>query len=59
MEITLQQLIETKKDLNNILSKHTGQDYASVERHADRDYWMRATQAKAYGIIDSVLEKKT
>ncbi|WP_339043879.1 ATP-dependent Clp protease proteolytic subunit [Cardinium endosymbiont of Tipula unca] len=58
MEITVQQILEIKKDLYNILSKHTGRDYASVERHADRDYWMRAAQAKDYGIIDSVLEKK-
>jgi ATP-dependent Clp protease, protease subunit len=59
MKITIQQIIEIKKDIYEILSKHTGQDYASVERHADRDYWMRATQAKDYEIIDSVLEKKT
>ncbi len=58
MEITIQQLIEIKKDIYSILSKHTGKDYDSVERHADRDYWMRASQAKEYGIIDSVLEKK-
>lgn len=58
MEITIQQLIEIKKDIYTILSKHTGKDYDSVERHADRDYWMRASQAKEYGIIDSVLEKK-
>jgi ATP-dependent Clp protease protease subunit len=58
MEITIQQLIEIKKDIYTILSKHTGKDYDSVERHADRDYWMRANQAKEYGIIDSVLEKK-
>lgn len=58
MEITVQQILEIKKDLYNILSKHTGRDYASVERHSDRDYWMRASQAKDYGIIDSVLEKK-
>lgn len=58
MEITVQQILEIKKDLYNILSKHTGRDYASVERHSDRDYWMRAAQAKDYGIIDSVLEKK-
>ena len=58
MEITIQQLIELKKDIYNIIAKHTGQDYHSVERHSDRDYWMRATQAKEYGIIDAILEKK-
>ncbi|TDG95377.1 ATP-dependent Clp protease proteolytic subunit [Cardinium endosymbiont of Culicoides punctatus] len=59
MEITVQQIIEVKKDLHNILVKHTGRDYASVARHSDRDYWMRADQAKEYGIIDSILEKKS
>lgn len=58
LEINIQQLIELKKDIYHILSKHTGQDYTSVERHSDRDYWMRAVQAKEYGIIDAVLEKK-
>ncbi|CDG49693.1 ClpP family protease [Cardinium endosymbiont of Bemisia tabaci] len=58
MEITMQQMIEIKKDIYNILSTHTGQDYASVERDSDRDYWMRASQAKAYGIIDFVLEQE-
>ncbi|CAH2560078.1 ATP-dependent Clp protease proteolytic subunit [Cardinium endosymbiont of Oedothorax gibbosus] len=58
MEITVQQIIEIKKDIYNILSKHTGQDYASVEHHSDRDYWMRANEAKAYGIIDFVLENE-
>ena len=58
MEINIQQIIELKKDIYNILSKHTGQDYDSVARHSDRDYWMRAPQAKEYGIIDAVLEQK-
>ncbi|AWN82157.1 MAG: ATP-dependent Clp protease proteolytic subunit [Candidatus Cardinium sp.] len=58
MEITIQQLIALKKDLYSILAKHTSQDYTSVEEHSDRDYWMRAKEAKDYGIIDSILEKK-
>ena len=37
MEITMQQMIEIKKDIYNILSTHTGQDYASVECDSDRD----------------------
>jgi len=58
MEITIQQIIEIKRDIYNIIAKHTKQDYDSVERHADRDYWMRASQAKEYGIIDAVLEQR-
>jgi len=57
MEITIKQMIEIKKDLYHILSKHTGKDEAKIEKDADRDYWMRASEAKEYGIIDEVLEK--
>lgn len=57
MEITIKQMLEIKKDLYQILSKHTGKSHKEIEKHADRDYWMRALQAKEYGIIDEVLEK--
>ncbi len=57
MEISLKQILELKKDLYNILSKHTGKDYKQIEKDADRDYWMRAAEAKKYGVIDEVLEK--
>lgn len=55
MEITLNQFLGLKNDLYKILSVHTGKTIEDVEKHADRDYWMRATEAKEYGIIDSVL----
>jgi ATP-dependent Clp protease, protease subunit len=58
MEISLRQTLEVKKDLYNILSKHSGQTYEKVEKDSDRDYWMRAYEAKEYGIIDEVLERK-
>jgi ATP-dependent Clp protease protease subunit len=58
MEITIKQMIEIKKDLYQILSRHTGKGEAKIEKDADRDYWMRASEAKEYGIIDEVLEKK-
>jgi ATP-dependent Clp protease protease subunit len=58
MEITIKQMIEIKKDLYKILSQHTGKTEAKIEKDADRDYWMRASEAKEYGIIDEVLEKK-
>lgn len=57
MEITVKQMLEVKKDLYQILAKHTGKSQKEIEKHADRDYWMRATQAKEYGIIDEVLAK--
>jgi ATP-dependent Clp protease protease subunit len=58
MEISLRQTLEVKKDLYNIISKHSGQAYEKIEKDSDRDYWMRSDEAKAYGLIDEVLERK-
>ncbi len=58
MEITIKQMIEIKKDLYQIFSKHTGKSPKTIAKDADRDFWMRASQAQDYGIIDEVLEKK-
>lgn len=58
MEISLKQTIEVKKDLYNILSQHSGQTYEKIEKDSDRDFWMRSAEAKAYGLIDEVLERK-
>lgn len=58
MEISLRQTMEVKKDLYQILAKHSNQDYEKIERDSDRDYWMRAPEARDYGLIDEVLEKK-
>lgn len=59
MEITIKQMQEIKKDLYQILSKHTGKSQEEIEKNADRDYWMRAKEAQKYGLIDEVLEKKS
>lgn len=58
MEISLRQTLEVKKDLYNILSEHSGQSYEKIEKDSDRDYWMRAAEAKEYGLIDEVLIRK-
>jgi len=58
MEIALKQTLEVKKDLYNILAKHSGQKYDRIEKDSDRDFWMRAGEVKEYGLIDEVLEKK-
>lgn len=58
MEITLKQTLELRKDLYNILAKHSGKSFSQIEKDSDRDYWMRAAEAKEYGLIDEVLEKK-
>lgn len=58
MEISLRQTLEVKKDLYNILAKHSGKTYDKIEKDSDRDYWMKAAEAKEYGLIDEVLERK-
>jgi ATP-dependent Clp protease protease subunit len=58
MEISLKQTLEVKKDLYSILAKHSGSKYEKIEKDADRDYWMRAQEAREYGLIDEVLERK-
>jgi ATP-dependent Clp protease protease subunit len=58
MEIALKQTLEIKKDLYMILARHSGQTYEKIEKDSDRDYWMRSHEAKDYGLIDEVLEKK-
>jgi len=57
MEITIREILALKKDLYNILSKHTGQTYKKIEKDADRDFWMRSEDAKHYGLIDTVLKR--
>lgn len=58
IEITAKQILILKKELYDILSKHSGQSFEKIEEDSDRDYWMKAAQAKEYGIIDEVLERK-
>ncbi|MDR1155188.1 MAG: ATP-dependent Clp endopeptidase proteolytic subunit ClpP [Bacteroidales bacterium] len=55
MEITVKEIIKLKKELYTILSDHTGQPFETIERDSDRDYWMTASEAKEYGILDEVL----
>ena len=59
IEITAREILKLKKELYNILSNHTGQTYKKIEKDSDRDYWMIADEAKEYGMIDEVLERKT
>ena len=50
-------LSEMQKELYDILSEHTGQPYETIDKDCDRDNWMRAPQAKEYGLIDEVLSR--
>lgn len=53
--IVHKQIQELKKELYEILAKHSGQEYDKVWADSDRDYWLRAEEAKEYGLVDEVL----
>ncbi len=55
IEITARQIIKIKASINQILSKHTGQPIDRVEKDSDRDFYLTAEEAKAYGLIDEVI----
>lgn len=58
MEISLKLILSMREELYGILSEHTGKTPEQIEKDSERDYWMKAPEAKAYGLIDEVLVKK-
>jgi ATP-dependent Clp protease protease subunit len=58
MEITVKEILKLKTELYEIISNHSGKSMKDVEKNSDRDYWMTASEAKAYGMIDEVLIKE-
>jgi len=58
IEIHAREILRLKRMLNEILSKHTGQPVEKVEQDTERDYFMGAEEAKEYGLIDKVLERR-
>lgn len=56
IEIQAREIMWLKKRLYEILAKHTDKSVEQIEEDADRDYWLSASEAKDYGIIDNVLE---
>ena len=58
IEITAREIGKLKKELYEIIANHSGQKYDKVYDDSDRDYWMKAQEAKKYGMIDEVLSKK-
>lgn len=55
IKIHAEEILNMKKRLNEILAKHTGQPVEKVEKDSDRDFFMAAHEAKAYGIVDDVV----
>jgi len=58
IEITAKQIIKIKEKLNKILAKHTGQALERISKDTDRDFYLSASEAKDYGIIDEVIKTK-
>jgi len=58
VQIQAEEILRLRSWLNDILAKHTGQPLEKIERDTDRDYFMTADEAMAYGIVDQVVERR-
>ncbi|HBC47692.1 MAG TPA: ATP-dependent Clp protease proteolytic subunit, partial [candidate division Zixibacteria bacterium] len=58
IDIHAKEILKTKQQMNEILAKHTGRSLEQIEKDTDRDYFMTADEAKAYGLVDEVYERK-
>jgi ATP-dependent Clp protease protease subunit len=58
IEIAAQEVLKIKDELYEIISKHSGQSFDKVYEDSDRDFWMKAPEAKAYGMIDEILVRE-
>jgi ATP-dependent Clp protease protease subunit len=58
VEIYAKEILSTRERLNQILAKHTGQPLDRIERDTDRNYFLSAIEAKEYGLVDEVIDKR-
>jgi ATP-dependent Clp protease protease subunit len=58
MELDTKEILSLKKELYEIISENSGQTYDKVSKDSDRDYWMSASDAKTYGILDEIIIKR-
>ena len=56
--IAAKEIEKTRTELFNIIAQHSGQPYEKVAADGERDYWMTAEEAKAYGMVDEILHKR-
>ncbi len=56
VEIQAKEMLRIKNQINQILSRHTGQPMKKIEQDSDRDYFMTAEEAKKYGLIDKIIQ---
>ncbi len=57
IEITAKEIVKLRDELYDILAFHTGKPKEQIDADSDRDYWMKAEEAKTYGLIDEVLRR--
>ena len=57
IQITAKQIVMLKEELYKIISKHSGKSYEKVYEDGDRDFWMNASEALDYGMIDEILKR--
>ncbi len=58
IEIAAKQILKIKERMNKIIAKHTGQSLSKIAKDTDRDFYLTAEEAKAYGVIDDVILSK-
>lgn len=58
IEIHAREILRLRGDLNKLLAEHTGQPLEKIERDTERDYFMSAAEAQAYGLVDKVIAKR-
>jgi ATP-dependent Clp protease protease subunit len=59
ISIQAEEILKTKKRINEILALHTGRTFDQIQTDTDRDYYLAASEAKEYGLIDNILVKRT
>lgn len=57
IEIQTKEILRVRKSINEILARHSGQPMEKIEKDTDRDYYMSATEAQKYGLIDKIIRK--
>ena len=58
VEIATKEMLKTRDQLNQILAKHTGKSIDQIAKDTDRNHWMTSDEAKSYGLVDEIIEKR-
>ena len=58
IEIAAREILKTRERLNQLLAEATGQPLSRIEQDTERDYYLTAEEAKAYGLVDDVIAKR-